>query len=1011
MNKIFYRAMGHPAAMALLFCSLWCADASARPVTPEEATQSAAAFFAGKDGYAALRSPSSTVSPLNMAVAEKYSLNGVDCFYIVNSDNGFVIITADTRLPEVLGYSDNGRFDKTRISDNMRWWLDEYTREIESWLPTAPEALSSQRRIVRKENRTAIEPLVKTLWDQGTPYNNDCPIDANYGVRSATGCVATAMAQIMKYHEWPKKPTGSHGGIVFNNTTYEWDNMIDRYVNNKWTTAQASAVATLMRQCGASVDMTYSATGSGAYDNHVPVALYTYFGYTKGLRFENKDYIPQSRWEDMIYSELTEARPVYYSGASSQGGHAFVCDGYLANSYFHFNWGWSGYQDGYYRLTALNPESGGSGSYEGGYNSHQSIIRGIKPAVAGEQATEQVTILSTGSFYYKDGVFTTQDGLFGDTNIFYNPLFITANVSFGIRIERYDAPDVEPVYVRCGGSISLAPNYGTTEYAGNIPASLADGIYHIYGVFTTDGKDWQDILIPLGKQDFVTLTVENGKQTFTNAGLDPSRTPKLVMGTPETSDVIYQNGTKYFRVPFINVGEGDYLGEIGLSLFSDDEFGDVISANNSVSIPGHSFQYIEFSSLESAAPGEYKLYVNDSEGNEIPCDYTYNIIGSPIKPDTDSGIYANDYAPNFLNTGDEKMLYITLGNTSLRQFRTHVNFRFCDPGNLSVVKQTISSAREVSLNPGEETRIAFGPVKLNFPAGQYTVIVYDDDNNPISNPFPLIVESAQKFKGGISYVVTDENNKLASVTAPQGNPYSGYVLIPDVIDGYTVDKVRQDAFAFATTTHVIIPENISHLENGGFYNARHLINLDMKHEGIVEISSETFNPENREKLWLGVPNSMANLYARNDAWIGCKIPCYDLVAEDGTAFTGIQNDPTTNAPYAPYYVSAYEPFSFGATVSGDSNILIEVKANGDFTYQVIADGESFEAKPLKYTAGVITLKPTNAQVAVDEINADATPSAVYSVDGRIVVREALPSDLKDLEPGLYIYKSRKIRIR
>ncbi|MDE5551627.1 MAG: C10 family peptidase, partial [Muribaculaceae bacterium] len=319
-----------------------------------------------------------------------------DCFYVINTEGGFVIVSADTRLNEVLGYSDEGAFDIERISPDMQWWLDSYCDEIASALPYLTEAPLSGT-VTHRASRNPITPMLKTKRNQEAPYNNTCPMDGRYNRRSVTGCVATAMAQIMKFHEWPKQPKGSNGGIVFTGTTYDWGNMLDVYEQGKYNVTEATAVATLMRQCGAAVDMQYSYAGSGAYDNRAQYALFTYFDYSQDIKMVYRDYTMQKEWNNIVYSELAAGRPLYYSGSSVNGGHAFVCDGYSANEYFHFNWGWGGYQDGYFLLSALNPETGGAGSYEGGYNSHQIIFTGIRPADG--EAKKQTCILSTGTFY------------------------------------------------------------------------------------------------------------------------------------------------------------------------------------------------------------------------------------------------------------------------------------------------------------------------------------------------------------------------------------------------------------------------------------------------------------------------------------------------------------------------------------------------------------------------------------------------------------------------------------
>jgi hypothetical protein len=220
---------------------------------------------------------------------------------------------------------------------------------------------------------TAVSPLVQTKWDQSPYYNNLCPYDNSKGERTVTGCVATAMAQVMNYWEYPKKGTGFHSynhskygtlNANFGSTTYDWANMPNELTSSS-STVQKNAVATLMYHCGVSVDMDYNVSsegGSGAYviSSRSPVthcteyALKTYFGYKTSIQGVQKADYTTTNWKNLLKAELDASRPIVYAGFGD-GGHCFVCDGYDNNDYFHFNWGWGGLYDGYFALNALIP--------------------------------------------------------------------------------------------------------------------------------------------------------------------------------------------------------------------------------------------------------------------------------------------------------------------------------------------------------------------------------------------------------------------------------------------------------------------------------------------------------------------------------------------------------------------------------------------------------------------------------------------------------------------------------
>ena len=295
------------------------------------------------------------------------------------------------------------------MPENVKAWLQGYTEQIAMLETYVPQ---QQNAAQYTSQWTAIAPLTKTKWNQSAPYNNQCPL--HDGERSVTGCTATAMAQVMKYHEWPKdktKPIPSYQTTTFkftvpslSATTFNWDGMKNTYNNGE----DGSAVAKLMRYCGQAIKSDYRKLSTGAYTSDVVIALQEYFGYDQNIEMTNLSFHTISEWEAIIYNELKEARPVYHAGYSMGGGHAFVCDGYDGNGMFHFNWGWGGSYDGYYKLALMNPGTGGIGSGSSdGYSYGQEIIIGIQPPT-GEAAkpkyftphSEQVINNVMYSFFY-----------------------------------------------------------------------------------------------------------------------------------------------------------------------------------------------------------------------------------------------------------------------------------------------------------------------------------------------------------------------------------------------------------------------------------------------------------------------------------------------------------------------------------------------------------------------------------------------------------------------------------
>ena len=332
--------------ICLFLFSLFALTLSAERITRDQALVLAQDFMQGK-----VMEPVHSSTFLAPARGQAYN----ESFYLFNAADGegYVIISADNRICPVLGYSDHGNISMDDMPDNMKEWLELCKKEIENLTvetPYSPDYNSI---------KTEIAPLIKTKWYQDNPYNLECPVYD--GERSVTGCAATALAQVLYYHKWPSQivdsiPSYTHyytGDTIqgLPPTTLKWDLMKLSYDNLDYTEG-AYAIAELMRYCGQALRMAYFPDGSSAdFDDMVP-ALIHYFNYNPiAEKVERFDYSDQD-WENLIYSELKAGRPVLYMGISTYTAHAFVCDGYK-DGYFHFNWGWGGKCDGYFKISLL----------------------------------------------------------------------------------------------------------------------------------------------------------------------------------------------------------------------------------------------------------------------------------------------------------------------------------------------------------------------------------------------------------------------------------------------------------------------------------------------------------------------------------------------------------------------------------------------------------------------------------------------------------------------------------
>lgn len=413
---------------------------------------------------------------------------------------GFVIVSNDDTNAPVVGYSEQ---EANLDAPELLWYLNAANQAL----------LSRTASATASENKEPIEPLLKTRWGQDTPYNNLCPTEReNANVIYPTGCVATAMAQVMYYHQYPEKGTGNitysfQDRILsadFNNTYYQWRLMTPTYKKGQYSDESALAVATLMYQCGVSIKMQYNVGGSGAFSYNAATALRKNFGYHENLQIHYRDYYTAKEWINKVYNELKVGRPIIYTGVDeSNGGHCFVVDGYDQNNFVHVNWGWDGVNDGYYDIALLNP----SGNK---FSQGQTMLTGVdKPTANIEHHSEivtadnfKVTKLGSSKLLINDGKY--------------------ANLSdqdftglLGVVLEGNGKQ-----YVLLSQENKNVPNmYYLTKASSNmclLPSDLADGSYRIYPASKDDTDDyWEPVHISEGNNNSYILVKSDNSIALT----------------------------------------------------------------------------------------------------------------------------------------------------------------------------------------------------------------------------------------------------------------------------------------------------------------------------------------------------------------------------------------------------------------------------------------------------------------------------------------------------------------
>ena len=395
--------------------------------------------------------------------------NGEPCAYVFNVGNqGFVIVAASDNVSPILGYSEEGAFDSNNPYNGAMYMLETYKNSISyaianNIVPT-PDVAAQWKSLENcgkmSNNRPiSVGPLVWTKWNQNSPYNLYAPAaSGGPGGRCYAGCVATAMSQVMRFWAHPAQGTGSHSyycpgygqqSANFGATTYQWD-LMPKTLNGA-SQAEIEAVATLMYHCAVAVNMGFAPDGSGAYSGDVPPAMASYFDYNYCNQKQKNSY-PLATWNNMLKSEFDMGHPVYYSGHSSEGGHAFVCDGYNQDNQMHFNFGWSGSDDGWYLVDAID------------YNSQAAAIFNYIPTNVYNntvQAPTNVTATKTSETAQEATITWTNptQTLNNQTVSAYDQIVLERN---GVVIQTYDNPTPGATLTFVDSNV---PCYSTFEYS------------------------------------------------------------------------------------------------------------------------------------------------------------------------------------------------------------------------------------------------------------------------------------------------------------------------------------------------------------------------------------------------------------------------------------------------------------------------------------------------------------------------------------------------------------------
>lgn len=464
-------------------------------------------------------------------------------FYIFAApEGGFILISGDDCTTPVLGYSVDNTFSASNIPANLREVLDGFERIIRAAKRNGEPSLTEEWKIENMGNgwKSSVGPLLTTTWDQHPYYNEMCPYDSAAGARSITGCVATATAQVMKFHNHPVTGYGSHTNtcnpdygpltVDFGATTYDWAHM-PNVLTAASSETEANAVATLIYHVGVASDMEYSPnlsstvnySMSGTLQKSAQRALLDHFKYRPDMAVVLRDKYSNDEYCARLRAELDQSRPILYSGSDGHMGHSFVCDGYNNDGLFHINWGWSGLADGYFVMGNLVPSANGAGANSGTYNLQNAAIIGIRPNTdwaIGSTTTVTASINSpatlTGAGSYAFGDTVTLDVVvpegyrfkyWSDGNSIPDRQFIAQGGSYNFTAE------VEPL---SGDTLSYCGLYAITMSNISLPSPQTSWGIRLPASVLTDGRYLEAAQLFVAEEGNYTLAVIAGTDAPTD---------------------------------------------------------------------------------------------------------------------------------------------------------------------------------------------------------------------------------------------------------------------------------------------------------------------------------------------------------------------------------------------------------------------------------------------------------------------------------------------------------------
>lgn len=1023
--------------ITLLFVSLMlvAAGAMAAPLTPDGSLSRALSSRTGSRMRVGMKNPV-------LCHTEKKASSDEAALYVfsMGEGNGFLVTPADDIALPVLGYSTDGEFDYATAPDNFKWWLSEYAREIEwavnanvtdtqSAAPQSPSGINMTAIEKGSDNLPQVQPdadwntiptLVAARWNQSAPYNNKCPTDA--GGRCVTGCVATAYAQVMHYHKWPQGPgTGSHSynwngqtlSYNYSATTFDWNNMLNVYTSSA-NQAQKDAVAELMLACGIGVDMGYGSDSSGAFSLRESYALKEFFGYASNASYLERDIFGDDEWKQMIYNELSKSRPVLYSGSGTNGGHAFVCDGYAGNNYFHFNWGWGGSSDGNFLLSALNPGSLGIGGGAGGFNNNQSITIGVgRPGQVDTPFIYSIFIyegVSLGSASNRYGTIYDLRLNFGNYLINYSAYDYAGNIGVCLKKDNAVVGYKGSTYLPLNGVTSEGALDGVYYYNCSFNTSdIEPGVYALYPAYNDGINGWGELRVQYGYQQCIYMTVdEDHNATFSNTRPQTGNTLTITEFTPRTQ--IMPNAETHFDMTCVN-GSQNFNGTV--TLYAIPETGDDITLGSlNLSVPANTTKQFDITATLNLPVGEYGFYFRDENGVSISTIFNYAVGNLPV---TSINL---DPTTLTLHVGESQTIQATVLPTTAAN---------------RDLQWTSSNTAVADVTNGIVTAVA---------AGTATITATAADGSGVTATCSVTV---------LSPVIQVSSITLSPVekTLTMGEEFdiTATVLPSDATDPSLTWKSSNTAVATVSEGHVVsqgqgTAEITAYTKDGSGLSATCYVTVN---PATVNVSSITLNPD-QAQLSVGGTLTISATVLPEDAtnqtleWSSQDMDVATVIdgvvtaiqpgntiitakATDGSevqatcSITVIENTvPATSIEVTPSNMQAVEGDVFTLTVT----VLPENASNKSVTWSTsdsnISTVDNGVVHVLK--AGTADITATTADGSnlsavchvsvmsgIDEVLASGNLWDVFTPEGKMMKRKADANYIRRLDKGIYIFVS------